>query len=136
MATQIISADSYNDINYEEVIYLNITDGNQQCFVNAEHKGLLMSQLQSETITIPALEKATKSTQALFMYFLDCGLTLDVDGDVILVCMEEAGIKSRKEFFCEIKSDIEKFGLDDVLEFNGDDIIAYGDFREKFSFKY
>lgn len=136
MATQIISADSYNDIDYEEVIYINITDGNQQCFVNAEHKGLLMSQLQSETIIIPALEKATKSIQALFMYFLDCGLTVDIIGEDITFCMEEAGIKSKKQFFSEIKSDIEKFGLDDVIEFSDGAITIYGDFREKFSFMY
>lgn len=136
MATQIISADTFNDIDYEEVIYLNIIDGNRQCWVNAENKELLMSQLQSETITIPSINKATKSMQELFMNFLDCGLTVDINDGDITFCMEEAGIKSKKQFFSEIKSDIEKFGLDDVIEFSNGDITIYGDFREKFSFKY
>lgn len=138
MATQIISADVFNGIDYEEVIYLNITDGNRQCWINAEHKGLLMSQLQSETITIPYIHKATKSMQALFMYFISCGtLDLPMTNDDITFCMEEAGInKSIKQFFDEIKSDIERFGLSDVLDFDGDDIMIYADFYEKFSFMY
>lgn len=139
MATRIFDVDSFDGMYYgsEDINFIGITDGENQCYINAEHKELLMSQLQSETITIPNINKATKSIQELFKYFLDgCPLTLTVDDDIISFCMDEAEIKSRKEFFSEIKSDIKKFGLDDVIEFSNDDFTLYEDFREKFSFKY
>lgn len=139
MATRIFDVDSFSGMYYgsEDINYIGITDGKNRCYINAEHKELLMSQLQSETITIPNINKATKSMRELFKYFLDdCPLTLTVDDDIISFCMAEAGIKSKKQFFNEIKSDIEKFGLDDVIEFSNDDFTLYEDFREKFSFKY
>lgn len=139
MATRIFDVNSFDGMYYnsEDINYIGITDGKNQCYINAEHKELLMSQLQSETITIPNINKATKSMREIFKYFSDlCMLTLTVDEDIISFCMDEAKIKSKKQFFNEIKSDIEKFDLDDVIELSDDDFTLYEDFREKFSFKY
>ena len=144
MATRILGVD-----NCDGELYISITDNKNRCYVNVKHKELLLSQLQSEIITIPNINKTTKAMRELFIYFLGCELNLEVNDDIVSFLMEEADIKSRKEFFNEIKSDIKKFGLDDVLKvdterFDLDDILdysdgnitVYGDFREKFSYRY
>jgi hypothetical protein len=144
MATKIFDIITYNAFEYftdEDVFLIGITDNERECWINANNKELIMSQLQSETITIPALEKATKSMQALYNYIMDfdCGLNIEVDDDMATHCMKEAGVKSLKNFFDEIKADVEKFGLDDCIDMEnnvGCYYIVYGNIREKFSRLY
>lgn len=143
MATRIFDVTTYMAFEYftdEDVTFLAITDEHKECWINIKNKELIMSQLQSETITIPLIDKATKSMQALYDYIMDrdTSLIVEVDDDIAEYCMKRANV-SLKQFFDEIKADIEKFALDDCIDMENNNECYFLVFRnlcEKFSRLY